>query len=187
MVGRILYTLFIISFFTGCYSVEKSLVKAQQYTNVINWPNDYQPSDADFYIHNHIQINAKPEVVWRYLVEAEEWPKWYEGMHNVEITNSVSDELQGNTIFRFSTMGQDFEGTIREYTPNSRLAWETKNKDLGAYHAWAIVPNEAGCLLITDEVQKGKLARLQKVFLPNKLRKLHDKWLLGFKEKSENQ
>jgi hypothetical protein len=48
-----------------------------------------------------------------------------------------------------------------------------------------IIPNENGCLLITDEVQKGTLAKLQKIFLPNKLRKLHDVWLGEFKAKSE--
>ncbi len=84
-------------------------------------------------------------------------------------------------------MGQLFEGAIREFVPYSRLAWETRNEKIMAYHAWLIIPNEEGFLLITDEVQKGKLARLQKTFLPNKLRKLHDIWLTGFKTKSENQ
>lgn len=56
-----------------------------------------------------------------------------------------------------------------------------------AIHTWLIIPNENGCTVITDETQKGTLAKLQKVFLPNKLQNLHEKWLKGFKEKAENQ
>ncbi len=173
--------------FTSCYSVKKSVETAQPYSSKINWPDDYLPSDADFYVHNKIQINEKPQVVWNLLIRAEQWPNWYSGMKDVELLSSESETLLDSINFKFSTMGQNFQGTIREFIPNQRLAWETKNKKLGAYHAWLIIPNENGCLLITDEVQKGKLAKLQKVFLPNKLRKLHDVWLREFKLLSESE
>ena len=172
--------------FAGCYSVKKAVVEAQPYSRQINWPEDYKPADADFYIHSKIQIDAAPELVWGLLIDAENWPNWYEGMSNVEVLNAENKQIHMDCQLTFSTMGRDFDGTVREFEPYARLAWETKNEKLGAYHAWLIVPNEHGCLLITDEVQKGKLAKLQKVFLPNKLRKLHDTWLAGFKEKSEN-
>ena len=173
--------------FTGCYSVKKSIVTALPYSSKINWPDDYLPTDADFYVHNKIQINAKPEVVWNLLIQAEQWPDWYSGMKNVELLSSESESLENSINFKFSTMGQNFQGVIREFIPHQRLAWETKNKKLGAYHAWLIIQSANGCLLITDEVQKGKLAKLQKVFLPNKLRKLHDVWLKEFKRLSESE
>ena len=171
---------------TGCYSTKKTVKKAQPYSSQINWPENYQPADADFYVHNKLQIKATPDQIWELLIHAENWPDWYEGMSDVEVLNSKSGKILENSELKFSTMGQDFEATIREFEPYSRLAWETTNKDLRAYHAWLIIPNENGCLVITDEVQIGKLAKLQKVFLPNKLRKLHDQWLAGFNENSKN-
>jgi uncharacterized protein YndB with AHSA1/START domain len=185
MAKQILFLSLTSFFLMGCYSVKKSVETAQPYSSQIRWPDDYQPADADFYIHNKIQINADPEVVWDLLIKAEDWPNWYEGMSEVEI--SKSREIEANSKLKFSTMGQRFEGSIREFEPFSRLAWETQNKNLGAYHAWLLIPNENGCLLITDEVQKGKLAKLQKLFLPNKLQNLHDTWLGEFKSKSEKK
>ena len=170
---------------TSCYSTQKAVSIAQPYGAKINWPADYLPEDADFYIHNKIQINASPEVVWDLLVNAEDWPNWYEGMSNVAILNSDNPQLQATSEVRFTTMNRDFNGFIREFEPYERLAWETKNEKLAAYHAWLIIPNAQGCLLVTDEVQKGKLANMQKLFLPNKLKNLHDVWLVGFKEKAE--
>jgi uncharacterized protein YndB with AHSA1/START domain len=181
-----LYVLIMSSFtLAGCYSVSKSIQKAEPYSSQINWPEDYLTKDAEFYVHNKIQINADPQKVWNLLIQAESWPEWYPGMSNVKVLDSSVRNLHADCSFDFSTMGQNFKGQIREFEPYKRLAWETRNAKLGAYHAWLIIPNENGCLLITDEVQKGTLAKLQKIFLPNKLRKLHDVWLAEFKAKSE--
>ncbi len=187
MKKTILYLLITSLLFTSCNSVKKSIEKGQPYSSKINWPADYLPSDADFYVHNKIEINAKPEVVWNLLINAKQWPSWYIGMSDVAFVKSKSETLVESLSFEFSTMGQHFIGEIREFIPNQRLAWETKNEKLKAYHAWLILPTENGCLLITDEVQKGKLAKLQKVFLPNKLRKLHNVWLNEFKRISESK
>lgn len=186
MTRRVLIIIIGTLLITGCYSTKRSIEKSQPYGSQIHWPKDYRPEDADFYIHNQLQINAPAEAVWDLLLRAEDWPNWYEGMSNVKILRSENAKIQPGNQLQFSTMKRDFTGTVREFEPPYRLAWETKNDKLKAYHAWLIIPNEDGCLLITDEVQKGKLAKLQKVFLPNKLRKLHDIWLTGFKETLEN-
>lgn len=47
------------------------------------------------------------------------------------------------------------------------------------------IPTETGCKVNTDESQTGKLVKLQKIFIPNKLRKQHDKWLRVLKEEAE--
>ena len=77
--------------------------------------------------------------------------------------------------------------TVREFDPPYRLSWESVRNDIQGYHAWMIVPTEAGCKVITSESQHGLKAFLQKAFLPNKLRKLHDVWLEEFKRKAENE
>ena len=156
------------------------------YGEQIRWPDEYKLSEADFYIHNRTDIKASPETVWNILIQAKTWPNWYEGMSNVKVQGSSEGTLKDRSYFTFRTMGRDFDGTIREFVPFQRLAWETTNKKLNAYHAWLIVPTEEGCRVITDESQHGKLARLQKAFLPRKLQNLHDLWLAELKRKAES-
>lgn len=52
-------------------------------------------------------------------------------------------------------------------------------------HAWVIIPTENGYKVVTDESQNGQLARLQKIFLPNKLRKQTDNWIRLLKKGAE--
>ena len=71
--------------------------------------------------------------------------------------------------------------------PASRLSWESRKKSIKGYHAWLILPTENGCKLITQESQYGWLTFFEKLFQPNKLRKLHDVWLAEIKNKAELQ
>jgi hypothetical protein len=84
-------------------------------------------------------------------------------------------------------MGLHLKPVMKEFVPNERMAWEVRRGNLTAYHAWVIVPTSNGCSLITPEAQNGFLTFLQKVFQPNKLLKLHDKWLRLIKEQAEKQ
>ena len=84
-------------------------------------------------------------------------------------------------------MGLDFESAVKEFIAPSRLSWESRKKSIKGYHAWLIIPTEKGCKLITEESQHGWLTFFEKVFQPNKLRKLHDVWLNEIKIKAERQ
>lgn len=171
----------------SCYSTKNAIEKGNPYNEEIQWPTDYTLSKADFYIHNKIQINASAETIWNILIDAKSWPEWYVGMKYVTLTKSSSGYLENNAEMLFSTMKQDFNGKIKEFIPFERLAWETTHPNLNAYHAWLIIPNDTGCLVVTDESQHGKLARLQKKFLPYKLKNYHDIWLKELKKKAEIQ
>jgi len=83
-------------------------------------------------------------------------------------------------------MGLDFTSTIKEFEAPYRLSWESDKKSIRGYHAWLIIPTENGCQLITSEAQHGFMTFLQKVFVPNKLERLHNEWLTQIKYKSEN-
>ena len=157
------------------------------YSNEIQWSAGYQPSQAKFFVHNEIDINAKPETVWNILIEAEEWPQWYEGAQNVSIQDSKSNQLEAGSRFNWKTMGLDFTSEIKEFEAPYRLSWESKKKSIKGYHAWLIIPNATGCKLITQESQYGWLTLMQKSFIPNKLRKLHDVWLAEIKNKAESK
>ena len=171
---------------TGCYSVKKSVERSYPNSKEIYWPEDYKPEESKFFVHNEIDINASPETVWSVLIQADEWEDYYEGASDLKLLNNSDGKLSNNSVFTWKTMGLDFTSTIKEFEPPYRLSWESDKKSIRGYHAWLIIPTEDGCKLITSEAQHGFMTFPQKVFVPNKLERLHDEWLAQIKVKSEN-
>ncbi len=167
-----------------CRSIEKDIAASRGNPETINWPEEYQPDDASFFIHNAIDINASPETVWNILIQAETWPEWYEGASNVKLLNGHK-VLAADSAFTWTTMGLDFVSTIKEFEPHARLSWESDKWSIQGYHGWLIIPTDEGCRLITDESQNGLLTYAQLLFQPNKLHRLHDIWLAEIKAKAE--
>lgn len=160
--------------------------KYDKATNLIVWPETFNPENSKFYVHNEIEINAKPQVVWDILINAKEWHTYYKGAQSpVEFVDTTAKTLQDGLTFNFHTMGLKFQPVINEFVPYERLAWLSRIKSIQGYHAWVIVPTENGCRLITAESQNGFLTFMQKIFQPKKLLKLHDEWLRLIKNRAE--
>lgn len=153
----------------------------------IHWPPKYEPSKSKFYVHSEIEINATPEIVWAYLIDALKWPLWYKGAKKVSFVHPTDTVLHENSVFTWETMGLKFNSTIKQFKPNRLLAWESKKKSIQGFHVWLILPTKKGCTVITDESQNGWLTFFEKTFQGKKLKKLHDAWLTELKRKSENQ
>ncbi|MEM8966528.1 MAG: SRPBCC domain-containing protein [Bacteroidota bacterium] len=180
------HLLFLSLLLSGCYSTKKTVERSRPNSEKIDWPSEYNPEEAGFFVHNEIDIKADPQIVWDLLIDAESWPNWYEGMTDVSVKTNPNGKLDSSTVLSFKTMGQFFETvTVKEFEPPYRLSWEATRKDIRGYHAWLIIPTKEGCKVITSETQHGLKAFMQKAFLPNKLRKLHDVWLTEFKNKAE--
>lgn len=175
---KFIFTLMIIASSFDVYAQESNSEK-------INWPASYEPSKSRFYVHNEIEINARPEIVWAHLIDALKWESWYIGAKNVSFKDPTDTVLNSESVFNWKTMGLKFQSTIKEFEPNRLLAWESKKKSIQGYHVWLIVPTEKGCKVITDESQNGWLTFFEKIFQRNKLKKLHDVWLSELKKKSE--
>ncbi len=172
---------------TVLFAISVSIFAQHTTLKTINWPSEYEPGKSRFYVHNEIEINAKSEVIWKYLVDALMWPSWYKGAKNVSFTNPGEAVLNANSVFHWKTMGLKFQSAIKQFEPNRLLAWESKNKSIRGFHVWLIVPTENGCKVITDESQNGWLTFFEKTFQRKKLKKLHDIWLTELKNKSENK
>jgi uncharacterized protein YndB with AHSA1/START domain len=167
-------------------TLQLSVFAQQNSSEKINWPAAYVPEKSKFYVHNEIEINARPEIVWRFLVDALKWESWYEGAKDVSLGNATDTVLNATSVFKWQTMGLHFESTIQQFEPNRLLAWESKKKSIQGYHVWLIVPTTKGCKVITDESQNGWLTYLEKTFQRNKLKKLHAIWLAELKRLSEH-
>jgi hypothetical protein len=165
-------------------------IKTKKYnpsTNLVVWPDEFNPEKAKWFVYNEIEINAKPEVVWDILIDAKKWHTFYSGVQSpVAFMDTTASTLRNGLKFKLHTMGLKLEPEMKEFVPNERMAWEVRRGNLTGYHAWVIVPTANGCSLITPEAQNGFLTFMQKVFQPNKLLKLHDTWLKLIKARAEN-
>ncbi len=45
--------------------------------NRVNWPERYDPKTSAIYALNDIDVRAPPEVVWKLLVDAENWSSYF--------------------------------------------------------------------------------------------------------------
>lgn len=169
---------------TACASLKPDITASRSQPEQVNWPDGYLPEDASFFVHNEIDIDAPPEIIWELLVKAEDWSNWYDGASNIDIRGNETS-LQPGSVFDWRTMGLTFESTITEFVPYERLSWESEKSLIRGYHAWLILPTDTGSKVITAESQRGFLSVMERIFQPNKLRKLHDVWLQELKRLSE--
>ncbi len=164
-------------------------IKTKKYdpaTNLVLWPESLNPEKSKWYVYNEIEINARPEVVWEILIDADTWHSFYHGVQSpVTYLDTTATTLRDGLAFNMHTMGLHLVPVIKEFVPNERMAWEVQRGNLSAYHAWVIVPTASGCRLITPESQNGFLTFLQRVFQPNKLLNLHAHWLAQIKSRAE--
>ena len=177
----------VVALLSSCYSVKKTVENGGDNVYKIEWPDEYVPEESNFFVHNEIEINASPQKVWDVLIQAQTWEDWYEGADDIRFVNGSYGPIEANSILEWKTMGQYFTSTIKEYKAPYRLAWESEKKGIRGYHAWLIEPTDKGCLLITSESQHGFVSTMEKLFVPNKLHKLHDSWLAGIKARAESE
>jgi hypothetical protein len=85
--------------------------------------------------------------------------------------------LHLGTKFKWKTFGLNLESKVEDFVPNERLAWTAHGIGIDAYHAWLIEKRESGCYILTEENQKGILAKLNKLLRPNNMEKYHQIWL----------
>lgn len=158
--------------------------------SAIRWPERYEPQKASFVVRNRLMVQAPPERIWEELVQAEGWPAWYRGAGNVRVleadgqTRAGDGRLALGRLLEWRTMDLDFVSRITEFQPPYRLAWESRRAFIVGYHAWLLIPTAEGTEVVTEETQFGVLAVLQRWFIPNMLRELHDEWLAGLRERA---
>jgi uncharacterized protein YndB with AHSA1/START domain len=143
----------------------------------IQWPDRYRPGNSPIHVKNELDIAAMQEHVWAWLTHATLWPSWYVNSTNVTILEDTAPNLQMGTRFRWKTFGVTITSTVLEFVPGERIAWDAHAIGVDAYHAWILQPSAQGCHVLTEETQHGWVARLGKLFMPNRMHKFHQLWL----------
>ena len=124
--------------------------------------------------------------MWAWLIRATAWPTWYPNSSDVRLLEQSHRDLRLGTAFTWKTFGVPLRSTVQEFIPNERLAWDARAPGIEAYHAWLLVPEASGTRVITEETQYGLLARLQRIFLPGRMRRGHQLWLEKLSEKAQS-
>lgn len=145
--------------------------------NAIRWPATYAPAVMPTHVRNGLALAASPAAIWAKLIAATGWPALYANASNVFIDGG--GDLRPGVTFRWRTFGVDLVSTVEEFVPGERVAWLARGTSVVAYHAWLIEPTPAGCHVVTEETQRGILARLGKLFMPDRMHVQHQLWLEG--------
>ena len=69
------------------------------YDHVI-WPGRYDPRTSAMYALNDIDIKAPPEVVWKLLVDAENWLSYFPAEDQVKILTGEAELALGTRYSR---------------------------------------------------------------------------------------
>ena len=159
----------------------------------VNWPERYDPRTSAIYALNDIDVKAPPEVVWKLLVDAENWSSYFPAEDQVNILSGEPElELALGTRYSRTTVGFPMSLTVTEYEPFRRLAWQTvvdgDETGSSAYHGWVITPTDEGCHVLTEETQQGpffleELGRKN----PGALYRYHQDWVERLARAAESQ
>ena len=124
----------------------------------VTYPPQYDPRISAIYALNEIDVKAPAEVVWRLLVDAENWSLYFPPEDQVLI-QSGDRELVLSTQFKRVTIGFPMHLLVTECEPGRRLSWATTVDDdetgSTAFHGWVITPTDDGCHVLTEETQQG--------------------------------
>ena len=145
------------------------------------WPEQYHPGQSRIYALNDIDVKASPELVWKLLVDAENWSTYFPAEDQVKILTG-KPELALATRFSRVTVGFPMSLIVTECVPFQRLAWSTlvDGDDTGssAYHGWVITPTNTGCHVLSEETQQGSFfLELLGRKHPGGLFKYHQEWV----------
>ncbi len=144
--------------------------------DAILWPERFHPSRAPVHVSNVLEVPAPPDVTWAWLVHASLWPSWYPNSRNVRIAGGAGT-LSPGSRFTWRTFGMAIRSEVVEFVPTERIAWDARGPGVDAYHAWLIRPTPSGCTVLTEETQYGVMARLNRLFFPSRMHRLHQVWL----------
>ena len=153
-------------------------------SETVRWPIEYEPSRCPVHVRNQLVMSVPVETVWAWLVRAQLWPSWYRNSKNVRFLEGTPPDLAAGTRFRWTTFGVTIESQVLEFVPCERIAWDAHAVGVHAYHAWLIGKTAEGCRVVTEESQRGWMARLGSLLMPNRMYRFHQIWLESLRDQA---
>lgn len=147
----------------------------------VTYPPQFDPRISAIYALNEIDVKAPPEVVWKLLVDVENWSSYFPPEDQVKILGDEK-ELALGTKWTRVTVGFPMHLEVTEFEPGRRVSWYTTvdGDETGstAFHGWVITPTAEGCHVLSEETQQGEffLEELGRKN-PGALFKYHQDWV----------
>lgn len=152
-------------------------INVNESSESIRWPEEFEPSRNPIHVRNELAATVPVDRVWAWLIRAALWPSWYVNSKNVRFLGGRPPDLALGTRFRWWTFGVTITSTVLEFVPGERIAWDAHALGVHVYHAWLIRPTTEGCHILTEETQRGWIARLGALLMPNRMSRYHQIWL----------
>lgn len=140
------------------------------------WPDGFRPDESSLYVRNVRRIEQPAAAVWNTLVRAPRWPAWYPNASQVRLPDGAANLAPGMR-FRWTQTGIALDCEIGEFEPEARIAWFARSPWIQAYHAWDLQADGPACFVVTDETQRGMLARFFRPLLRPRMVAIHGRWL----------
>ncbi len=143
---------------------------------VVRWPQGYEPEGAPVHTYDELEVKASPENCWAWLIRAGLWPTWYPRASKVVIDGGGSDIGLG-TVFHWNTLGVRVHTEVTEFEPYRRLGWTGRALGGRGFHGWVLEPRDGGCLIVTEETQRGWSSSMGRWYLRSAIHQAHQVWL----------
>lgn len=151
---------------------------------LLDWPAGTEPEGAPVFTHNDVSSTATPEQVWRVLVRAADWPRWYPNSWSVLLPAGAVD-LGPEMIFGWTTFASPIRSRVTVFEPPHRLEWAWWRTGAQGYHRWSVAAAPAGgSRVVTEETHRGPTpTRLAPVLQPA-LALSHEIWLRALAQRA---
>ena len=177
-----------LSFLTTQAQTPTNPVDLPQRDPTIHWPKAFDPATAPVFSHNQLLIHTDCHRVWTNLTNVTAWPTWFVLTRDVTLEHPGT-LLAHDSLLRLKIFDSPITSRIDEFVPDFRLSWIPQGLDEANpahYHTWHLVPQPAGCLVITEESGIGPNDRKSPVTGSRLMHKAHELWLDSLKWKSED-
>ncbi len=144
----------------------------------VTWPTGLDPSVAEIFNHNQLDMQQSCEVVFSWLSAPQDWPTWLIFATDVELAEPGAPLTVGSR-FKWTIFGIPIEAEVYVAEPNRRLGYTvTPPGPPPLYaHSWLFTPNGTGCTVTTEEVGIGELARERTANGERLVYLAHELWL----------
>jgi hypothetical protein len=89
-------------------------------------------TDAKAYASGSIEINASIEKVFSLLANIKDWPAWFDGVTEVDMSGNIEEGAE----FTWIAQGYKIKSKIHTYIRNSELGWTGNMWWIKAVHNW---------------------------------------------------
>lgn len=132
-----------------------------------------------------IVIHAPLNRIWKIQTDVEAWPTWQPDV--TEAVKLTPGPLRAGSVFRWSVHGlSDINSTVKQVSPQRRIAWGGPAQGITAVHVWTFTPRRDGVHVHTEESWAGAPVEADVPALQAALDASLDAWLHNLKAEAEN-